>query len=138
MTSRATAPRPRSRTWRRSSASRSPSGDGAAAAALFSNDAVYRDRALRTQVIGKQAIGKYLSRLLPTVPYGKGAKLVHIVGSDQGGGYEWTNADGPVKRGITAIDLDADGKIVRLATTWDNGMMSDADLQALVLFSIEK
>ena len=114
------------------------SGDGAAAAALFSNDAVYRDRALRTQVLGKQAIGKYLSRLLPTVPYGKGAKLVHIVGSDQGGGYEWTNADGPVKRGITAIDLDADGKIVRLATTWDNGMMSDADLQALVLLSIEK
>jgi hypothetical protein len=93
---------------------------------------------LRARIIGKQAIGKYLARVLATVPYGKNAKLVHVVGSDQAGGYEWTNASGPVKRGVTAIELDADGKINRFATTWDNGMMSDADLQALVLLSIEK
>jgi hypothetical protein len=71
-------------------------------------------------------------------PYGKGVKLVHIVGSDQGGAYEWTNADGSVKRGIVAIDLNSAGQIERLDTTWDNGVMSDADLQALVLQSIEK
>ena len=113
-------------------------GDAGAADALFSNDAIYADRALRTVILGKHAIGKYLARVLATVPYGKGAKLVHVVGSDQGGGYEWTNADSSVKRGIVAIDLNAAGQIERLNTTWDNGVMSDADLQALVLQSIEK
>ncbi len=113
-------------------------GDAGAADALFSNDAIYADRALRTVILGKLAIGKYLARVLATVPYGKGAKLVHVVGSDQGGGYEWTNADSSVKRGIVAIDLNAAGQIERLNTTWDNGVMSDADLQALVLQSIEK
>jgi hypothetical protein len=114
------------------------SGDAKAADALFSSDAVYLDRALRARVLGKLAIGKYLSRVLATAPYGKGAKLVHVVGSDQGGGYEWTNADSSVKRGIIAIDLNGAGQIERLDTTWDNAVMSDADLQALVLQSIEK
>jgi len=113
-------------------------GDAAAADALFTNDAVYLDRALRVRVLGKQAIGKYLGRVLATAPYGKGAKLMHIVGSDQGGGYEWTNDGGSVKRGIVAIDLNSAGQIERLDATWDNGMMSDADLQALVLLSVEK
>jgi hypothetical protein len=113
-------------------------GDVAAADALFSSDAVYLDRALRVRILGKEAIGKYLGRVLATVPYGKGAKLMHVVGSDQGGGYEWTNAAGAVKRGIVAIDLNGAGLIERLDTTWDNGVMSDTDLQALVLQSIEK
>ena len=112
-------------------------GDAAAADALFSNDAIFADRALRAVILGKQAIGQYLARVLPTAPYGKGSKLLHVVGSDQGGGYEWTK-DGPVKRGIVAIDLNSAGQIERLSTTWDNGVMSDADLQALVLLSIEK
>src|SRR3984885_11742702 len=104
------------------------SGDAQAADALFSPDAVYLDRALRARVLGKLAISKYLSRVLATAPYGKGAKLVHVVGSDQGGGYEWTNAAASVKRGIVAIDLNSAGQIERLDTTWDNGVMSDADL----------
>ena len=112
-------------------------GDAAAADALFTNDAVYLDRALRVRILGKQAIGKYLGRALATAPYGKGAKLTHVVGSDQGGGYEWTNADGSVKRGIVAIDLNSAGQIERLDMTWDNGVMSDADLKSLVLDSIE-
>jgi hypothetical protein len=113
-------------------------GDAAAADALFTNDAVYLDRALRVRILGKQAIGKYLGRALATAPYGKGAKLTHVVGSDQGGGYEWTNADGSVKRGIVAIDLNSAGQIERLDMTWDNGVMSDADLKSLVLDSIEQ
>ena len=113
-------------------------GDAAAADALFSYDAVYLDRALRVRVLGKEAIGKYLGRVLATVPYGKGSKLMHVVGSDQGGGFEWTNDASAVKRGIVAIDLNSAGQIERLDTTWDNGVMSDADLQALVLQSIEK
>ena len=43
-----------------------------------------------------------------------------------------------MKRGIVAIDLNSAGQIGRLDTTWDNGVMSAADLQALVLQSIEK
>jgi ketosteroid isomerase-like protein len=39
------------------------SGDAAAAAALFTNDAVYLDRPLRVRILGKQAIGKYLARV---------------------------------------------------------------------------
>jgi hypothetical protein len=113
-------------------------GDAAAADALFSNDAVFLDRALRARIFGKQAIGKYLGRILTAAPYGKGSKPMHVVGSDQGGGYEWTNDASAVKRGIVAIDLNGAGQIVRLDTTWDNGVMSDADLQALVLLSIEK
>jgi hypothetical protein len=113
-------------------------GDAKAADDLFSYDAVYLDRALRARVLGKLAIGKYLSRVLATVPYGKGSKLRHVVGSDQGGGYEWTNEGSSVKRGIVAIEVNGAGQIDRLDTTWDNGVMSDADLQALVLQSIEK
>lgn len=114
------------------------SGNAAAADALFSNDAVYLDRALRVRILGKQAIGKYLGRVLATAPYGRGTKLMHVVGSDQGGGFEWTNDASAVKRGVVAIDLNSTGQIERLDTTWDNGVMSDADLQALVLLSIEK
>src|ERR1700734_4016256 len=113
-------------------------GDAAAADALFSNDAVYLDRALRARILGKEAIGKYLGRALATAPYGKGAKLTHVVGSDQGGGYEWTNADASVKRGVVSIELNGAGQIERLDSTWDNGVMSDTELQPLVLQSIEK
>jgi len=112
-------------------------GDANAAATLFSSDAVYLDRALRARILGRLAIGKYLSRVLATAPYGKGSNLMHVVGSDRGGGYEWTNG-GSVKRGIVAIELNSAGQIERLDTTWDNSVMSDADLQALVLQSIEK
>jgi hypothetical protein len=45
---------------------------------------------------------------------------------------------GPVKRGITALELDGNGQISRLATIWDNGLLSDADLQPLVLPSIDR
>ena len=114
------------------------SGDAIAAAALFTNDAVYLDRALRVRILGNQAIGKYLTRVLAATPYGKGSKLMHVVGSDQGGGFEWTNDGSSVKRGVIAIDLNSAGQIVRLEATWDNSIMSDADLQALLLQSIEK
>ncbi len=86
---------------------------------------------MRAQIRGKLAIGKYLERVLAKAPYGKNAKLVHVVGSDQGGGYEWVNADNSVERGVIAIDLDEAGQIMRLTTTWDNGVMSDSDYQAL-------
>jgi hypothetical protein len=47
--------------------------DAAAADALLATDAVYLDRALRVRILGRQAIGKYLARVLATVPHGKGS-----------------------------------------------------------------
>jgi hypothetical protein len=113
-------------------------GDAAAADAIFTNDAVFLDRALRVRILGKQAISKYLGRVLAAMPYGKGSMLRHVVGSDQGGGFEWTNDASAVKRGIIAIELNSAGQIDRFEATWDNGAMSDADLQSLVQNSIEK
>jgi len=107
------------------------------AAAMFSYDAVFEDAALRARVAGRAAIERYLSRTLAKLPYGIGSSVRHVVGSDRGGGYEWT-APGDVKRGITAIELDPDGKIVRLRATWDNAMMADGDLKNLVLLSLEQ
>ena len=113
-------------------------GDAKAAAAMFSNDAVYNDMALHAQILGRAAIGRYLTRALAAVPYGKGAALAHVVGGDQGGGYEWrADASFPMKRGNTEIELDRDGKISRLAVVYDSGLLPDAQYHALVALSAE-
>ncbi len=113
-------------------------GDAAAAADFFSNDAVYEDMALHTQVLGKLAIKRYLSRALGKVPYGKGAAVAHVVGSDLGGGCEWRAAPGfPQRRGNTALALDANGRISRLTVVYDASLFADADYQGLVGLAAE-
>ena len=89
------------------------SGDAAKAAQLFTPDAVFEDMALHTRVEGQLQIQRYLTRGLGLLPYGPNASLVHVVGSDQGGGYEWRAAMSaiPLVRGITGIELDDNGKI---------------------------
>ena len=114
--------------------------NAAAAAALFTSDAVYEDMTLRTQVLGRMAIGRYLMRSLDMVPYGVGSSIVHVVGSHQGGGYEWQAAPAyrmTVRRGITALAVDGNGMISRLTTVWDGSLIGDADLKSLVLLSVE-
>ncbi len=116
------------------------SNDYKSAASLFSTDAVYEDMTLRTQVLGRLAIERYLSRALATLPAGGGSSLLHVVGGDMGGGYEWQAAPAyrtTVRRGITAIALDQDGKISRLTTVWDGAMISDADIRALGTLSLD-
>jgi hypothetical protein len=115
-------------------------GDVATASAIFSYDAVYEDMTLRTQILGRLAITRYLSRAAARLPYGAGASVAHIVGSDKGGGYEWRASAAyaaTVRRGITALVLDSDGQISRLTTVWDGGMISDSDLQSLLLLSLD-
>ncbi len=113
-------------------------GDAKAAAAMFSYDAALEDMALHAQILGRLAIERYLARALGSVPYGKGAALAHVVGSDQGGGYEWKPAASfPMKRGNTALALDADGKITRLTVVYDSGLLPDAQYHALVALSAE-
>lgn len=109
------------------------SGDAKAAAAMFSYDATFEDMALHAQILGRLAIERYLTRALSAVPYGKDAALAHVVGGDQGGGYEWrAGASWPLKRGNTAIELDKDGKISRFTVVYDSGLLPDDKYRALI------
>jgi hypothetical protein len=113
-------------------------GDAKAAAAMFSNDAALEDMALHAQILGRLAIERYLTRALPSLPYGKGAALAHVVGSAAGGGFEWrADPSFPMRRGNTALALDADGKITRLTVVYDSGLLPDPQYHALVLLSAE-
>jgi SnoaL-like protein len=112
----------------------------AKAAQLFTPDAVFEDMALHTRVEGQLQIQRYLTRGLGLLPYGSSASVAHVVGSDQGGGYEWRAAmnAAPLVRGITAIELDDNGKITRLTTIYDSFQFSDATYQTLVQLAAEK
>jgi hypothetical protein len=113
-------------------------GDAKAATALFSNDAVYEDMALHTQVLGKLEIERYLTRALGKVPYGGSASVAHVVGGDLGGGYEWHAAQGfPQRRGNTAIELDRQGRISRLTVVYDSGLFPDDAYRGLVHMAAE-
>jgi hypothetical protein len=113
-------------------------GDAKAAAGLFSMDAVYEDMALHSQVLGRLAIQRYLTRTLGKTPYGGSASVAHVVGGDLGGGYEWRAAQGFTnKRGNTAIELDKQGQITRLTVVYDSGLFSDDAYRQLVQLSAE-
>jgi hypothetical protein len=114
-------------------------GDAEAATALFSFDAVYEDMAAHTRVVGQLQIQRYLSRALGTIPYGAGASIAHVVGGDLGGGYEWNAAPSaaPMRRGNTALELDAEGKITRLTTVYDSGLFPYDKYRELVLLGAE-
>ena len=116
-------------------------GDAKAAAAMFSNDAVFEDMALHTQILGRPAIARYLTRALPSLPYGTGSVLAHVVGSDEGGGYEWLAsqpASAPLKRGNTALELDATGKISRFTVIYDSNQFPLTTYQLLVGLAAEQ
>ena len=114
--------------------------DAKAAAALFSSDAVYEDLTLRTQILGRLAIERYLGRALDKLPAGQGSSLVHVVGGDMGGGFEWRSPPSyrtTVRHGVTAIELDSEGRISRLTTVWDGAMLPQAEVKALAILSID-
>lgn len=107
-------------------------GAGDAAAALLSDDVVFEDMALRSQLLGQGAVQAYLGRALPMLPYGPGASPRHVVGSDNGGAIEWTAApNAPFNTGVTGVYLDADGRITRLITVYDGDLYDTAQLAAM-------
>lgn len=114
-------------------------GDAAAAVALFSVDAVHEDMAAHSRLRGQLQIQRYYTRALGALPYGPGAALVHVEGSRQGGGYEWTAAPlaGPMRRGHTCIELDETGKISRLTAIYDSSLLSYPAYTALVGLAAE-
>jgi len=114
--------------------------DAKGAAALFSSDAVYEDMTPHAQVLGRLAIERYLGRALAKLPAGAGSSLLHVVGGDMGGGYEWQATPAYracVRRGISAITLDREAKITRLTTVWDGAVIPDGDIKTLSLLSLD-
>jgi len=114
-------------------------GDTAAALALMSYDVVHEDMAAHARLRGQLQVGRYYARALSALPYGPGASLVHVEGSRQGGGYEWTAAPvaSPMRRGHTCIELDPAGQISRLTTIYDSSLLSYPAYTALVGLSAE-
>ncbi|KAI8686548.1 hypothetical protein NCS55_00331200 [Fusarium keratoplasticum] len=114
-------------------------GNGSATAALFDVDAVWEDRTMRTLLDGRLAIERYLARALASLPYGTGATVRHVVGSEQGGGYEWIGGPGAAARhGMTALKLNKDGLITWISPVWDASYASDVAIATLLRFAIEE
>lgn len=113
--------------------------DGTSAAALFAPGAVFADSPAHVEITGPRSIGSYLIDAAAVLPYvGAGTSVRHIVGSALGGGYEWINEDGPVPRGVTALELDCWGKITRLTAMWDGSLVDDATLDLLSQKAVER
>lgn len=114
-------------------------GDGASAADLFAPGAVFEDIPAHVQIVGPRSIGSYLTGAASLLPYSGGSTAVrHVVGSAAGGGYEWTASDGPVPRGVIALELDGWGKITRLTAMWDGSQVDDSTLVSLSQKAIER
>ena len=111
--------------------------NAAAAGQLFAPDAVFEDMTLHTQVIGQLAITGYLQRALPQLPYGYQSAIRHVVGSDLGGGYEWTSSIGSVPRGTLGLELNQQRQVTRLTAVWDGSLLDDAEFNAQLTLTIE-
>lgn len=109
----------------------------AGAVDLFAPDATLQDFALRVELRGRRAIGRYLERAVETLPHGPGARIRHVVGGRRGGGYEWVNADGPVGRGIIALGVDEAGLISQFSTVWDGSLIDDEALVRRASLALE-
>ncbi len=100
------------------------SGDASAAASLFDYDASWEDLTLRTHIIGRSAIERYLRGSAAMSPYGLGSRMRHVVGSGNAGGFEWSGApatDAP--SGVTALALTPQGHIARGTTVYDGKLL---------------
>ncbi len=113
-------------------------GDAHEVSQLVSYDAVYEDMALRAQVLGRADIERYLGRVLARAPFGTGSRLRHVVGGPAGGGFEWFAApESAVGGGITALEVDSDGRISRLTSVYDGRQLGESDRRSLVLLSLD-
>jgi hypothetical protein len=111
-------------------------GDADRAGALFAYDAQFEDMALRTQIRGQAAISRYLHRAMPDLPYAQ-ASIRHIVGTDQGGGYEWLAEGRAVPRGAAALELGQDGRITKFTVVWDGSLLDDTTITAAAAHAID-
>ncbi|UUX95277.1 nuclear transport factor 2 family protein [Aquabacterium sp. J223] len=113
-------------------------GNAAAAVALFSEDAIYEDTALRLRLQGARQIKRYFDRAITQLPHGTGSTLRHLAGNDAGGAVEWVSAPGaPTRSGMSALVLDSDAKIIRCSVMYDGGWYSSPQLLALGALSFD-
>ncbi len=112
-------------------------GDHQGATKLFADNGILEDLTLHTEVVGPQSIAGYLKRAVSGLPYADGARVRHVVGGNAGGAYEWTNSRGPVRRGVSAVQLNAKGQIVRLSSMWDGSLVDDSWLTRRMAETIE-
>jgi ketosteroid isomerase-like protein len=103
--------------------------------ATLHDDVTFEDLTSRTTIRGKAAVEQYLARTIENLPYGRGSAVRHIVGSDMGGGYEWTNTAHSVTRGIAALEIDG-GLISGFTAVWDGTMLDDDRLRAITLAAL--
>jgi ketosteroid isomerase-like protein len=104
--------------------------DASATHDLLHTDVVLVDMALRAHVIGRIETVAYLDRVLDQAPYGRSSELRHVVGGADGGGFEWTAADGLA--GITALERDADGLVTRITSVYDSRQLEPARKAGLI------
>jgi hypothetical protein len=95
--------------------------------------------AAHTRVRGRIQAQRYYTRALGQLPFGPGAALVHVEGSSQGGGYEWSASPGaaPMRRGHTCVELDEAGDISRVIAIYDSSLLSYRAYQSLVGLAAE-
>ena len=107
-------------------------GDPTAAATSLHPDVVLVDRAQRTQILGRIEVSRYLQRAVDAAPYGHGSMLRHVVGGRNGGAFEWTAApEAGGLAGITALELDDDGLITSVISTYDSRALDPTRQRAL-------
>jgi hypothetical protein len=111
-------------------------GDTAGAVALFTPDASFVDLPSHIRIEGPHQITAFLTGARGLLPYtGSGVTVRHVLGSNEGGGYEWV-ATGPVPRGINALELDDRGRIAAFTSAWDAGLVTDDLLVRLAAAAI--
>ncbi|MFI8182409.1 nuclear transport factor 2 family protein [Actinacidiphila glaucinigra] len=115
---------PRLRAVVRQLASALASGDTARVVSLLDPDVVVEDMALHTRAVGVGRVQAYFSRTLPALPYGRDVSVRHVVGSSQGGAFEWIGKT-PLPLGATALTLGHDGLITEMSSTWDSALWTD-------------
>jgi hypothetical protein len=109
------------------------SADASAAGELMHTDVVLVDMALRTHVIGRIETVRYLERVLGQAPYGHSSHLRHVIGGQDGGGFEWTAGPRADRlAGITALELDSDGLITAITSVYDSRQIDPATKGALL------
>ena len=61
-----------------------------------------------------------------------------VVGTDQGGGYEWDTQGHAVPRGAAGLELSQDGKITRFTVVWDGSLLEDTAMSAAVAHAVDR
>lgn len=118
-------------------------GNASSVSAMFSMNAIWDDLTLRTRLEGQIQIEDYLNRVFQSIhkpPYiGPGTQVHHVLGNSYGGGYEWrpNQEVTTVEFGISAIELNECGRILRFTNVWDGSRVNATVIEQLAELSVE-